>query len=139
MVNPKYFIDKTTGESVCFVQPAKDSADLIQRIVDRMYININGYKYPMPKTFKNVIYGTYSKIKKRYTASELSLAIGSFLQAESLARLQQALDAIEPLPDGTKDPAKVCRVTNDFLFGRANDSYRARERIKRYYQRSKIV
>ena len=104
-----------------------------------MCINLNGYNYPMPKSFKNVIYGTYSKTKKRYTASELSVAIGSFLQAQSLARLQQALDAIGTLPDGTKDPAEVCRVTNDFFSGRANDTYRARERIKRYYQRSKIV
>lgn len=138
-VSPKYFIDMTTGESVTFLQPVKDSVELIERIVDRMCINLNGYKYPMPKTFKNVIYGTYSKIKKRYTASELSFAIGSFLQAQSAVALQQALDAIEPLPDGTKDPAQVCRVTNDFFIGRANDTYRARERIKRYYQRSKIV
>lgn len=138
-VNPREFIDKTNGEVLHLVTPASESVDLIQRIIDRMYINLNGYKYPIPKSFKNVIYGTYSKTKKRYTASTLSVAIGAFLQARAVECLQSELAKLETLPDGTKNPASVCRVTNDFYFGSANDTFRARERIKRYYQRSKIV
>lgn len=60
---PCHFVDEVTGESVTFLEPASESVDLISCICERMYIDINGYKYPMPKSFKNVIYGTYSKTK----------------------------------------------------------------------------
>lgn len=136
--NPRTYIDYSTGEQLRLVTPAKESVDLITRIVDRLYIDINGYKYPIPKTFRSLIFLSYDRVKKRYAESELSRAIGDFLQAKSTETLLQELEAFKVKLGREPEPGEVSKFTNDFLRGRTNDSNRARERIKRFYMREKL-
>ena len=138
-VVPREAVDTATGEMVRINAYIGDKVlPTLQAIRRRMYVSIGDYHYPMPFSFKNVIYKVYDPLKKRYTSSALSLAIMDYMETFVADSIQREFEQIE-LETGRKiDPETYCRIQNRYRIGEETQVSRATGRLLRCYQRQKI-
>lgn len=138
-VAPREFVDDTTGEygriSVYINSKVKPTLEAISR---RMYININEFHYPLPFSFKNVIYKVYDPLKKRYTASSLSHAIMDYMEAVVADSIQREFESLEVDFPSEATASAFCEIANRNKMGDGTASDRAIERLRRFYQRQKV-
>lgn len=138
-VVPRDVVDTATGEMVRVNTYIREKVlPTLQAIRRRMYVNVGKFHYPLPFSFKNVIYKVYDPLKKRYTSSSLSLAIMDYMENVVVDSISREFEQIE-MDTGRKiDPETYCQVQNRNRIGTEVTDCRATGRLLRNYQRSKI-
>lgn len=138
-VAPRDYVDDSTGEYlrldsyiVSKVQPT------LEAISRRMYVNINDYKYPLPQSFKNVIYRVYDPIKKRYSASALSHAIMDYMEDVLISDVCREFEKIKVQFPAEMHAKTFVDLLNARKKGTGVTDCRAYNRLRRFYQKEKV-
>lgn len=136
---PRNFVDDSTGELVQISRYIRSKVQpTLEAIVRRMYVNINGYHYPLPHQYKNVIYRCYDPNKKRYTSSALSLAIMDYMENKLADSVQSEFESLRVDFPSEASPEAYCDIQNRNRLGDQTTNERAFSRLRRFYQKSKI-
>ena len=138
-VVPRDAVDTETGEMVRInMYIGEKVLPTLQAIRRRMYVNIGDFHYPMPFSFRNVIYKVYDPLKNRYSSSALQSAIVAYMENVVADSIQREFEQIE-MDTGRKiDPETYCRIQNRYRIGEETQVCRATGRLLRHYQRQKI-
>lgn len=136
---PRSFVDDSTGEYVKLSSYIRSKVQpTLEAIVRRMYVNINGYHYPLPHSFKNVIYRVYDPLKKRYSASALSHAIMDYMENQLADSIQREFESLAVDFPSEATPQAYCDIQNRNRLGDQTTNERAFSRLRRFYQKTKI-
>lgn len=106
-----------------------------ENMIRRATISIEGFKYRLPKSFKNVLFRRYDPLKKRYTASELSCAFNSSVEMLSFRNFDEILSSHNLDPGRSTDLPEIIELSDRFYSGALNRDD-CTSRLKHFYQKS---
>lgn len=134
--SPGEVYNPVTGEvlSSCY-GPTKEDTMWAEQMVRRATITIEGFKYRLPKSFKNVLFRRYDPVKKRYTASELSCAFNSAVEMLAFRDFDEILSSHNLDPGRSSDLPEIIELSDRFNSGALNFND-CTARLKHFYQKT---
>lgn len=139
-VAPRIFIDCNTGEQLKFAMYCTERAlPTLSAICRRRFIRLgDNFKYPLPKSFKDVIYNYYDPLKKRYTASSLSRAVAVYMEKCVISDIISEFESLG-LDFDSEDAGKTfAEISNLKKMGDQSTNDVALGRLKRFYSQQQL-
>lgn len=134
--SPGEVYNPVTGEVLpCVSAPGPDITMWAENMVRRASVTIEGFKYKLPRSFKNVLFRRYDPVKKRYTASELSCAFNSAVEMLNLRSFDEIYESSGLDPGRPGDSEKIAALQDRFFTG-ALSCEDCTSRLKHFYSKT---